>query len=97
VGNTTPVGQLLRELRERRGESLRGAAKDLGVDPSYLSKVERGSKPLPERLKPRIADYYDADPEELTIAEGLVPVDIAEILLEHPEVIAELRERYGSS
>jgi transcriptional regulator with XRE-family HTH domain len=97
VERTKPIGQLLRELREQRGESLRGAARNLGVDPSYLSKVERGDKPLPEALRPRLADYYDANPEELAIAEGLVPADIASILLEHPEVIAELRQRYGSS
>src|SRR6218665_2616920 len=94
VGQTKPLGHLLRELREQRGESLRGAAKSLGVDPSYLSKVERGAKPVPERLRPKLASYYDTSSEELAIAEGLVPTDIASILLEHPELIDELRKRY---
>lgn len=97
VGQTQPLGHLLRELREQRGESLRGAAKSLEIDPSYLSKVERGTKPLPERLRPRLAAYYDTSPEELAIAEGLVPADIAALLLKHPEVIDELRKRYGPS
>lgn len=97
VGQTQPLGQLLRELREERGESLRAAAKSLEIDPSYLSKVERGTKPLPERLRPRLAAYYDTSPEELAIAEGLVPADIATLLLKHPEVIDELRKRYGPS
>jgi transcriptional regulator with XRE-family HTH domain len=90
------VGDLLRKLRTERGQSLRGAARDLGVDPSYLSKVERGQKPLPETLKDQVTDYYDADPDQLDVALGTMPPDVAQILAEHPEAIEELRQRYGS-
>jgi transcriptional regulator with XRE-family HTH domain len=89
------VGDLLRRLRTEKGHSLRGAAQDLGVDPSYLSKVERGQKPLPSTLRSRVSDYYGADPDELSAAEGSVPTDIARILAEHPQAIEELRRRYG--
>jgi hypothetical protein len=96
MADTSPaVGHLLRQLRTERGQSLRGAARDLGVDPSYLSKVERGQKPLPEALKRAVGDYYDADPDELDVASGEFPADIARILAEHPEAIEELRKRYG--
>ena len=57
---STAVGELLRSLRTERGESLRGVASELGVDPSYLSKVERGQKPLPESLRNKVTDYYGA-------------------------------------
>jgi len=96
MADTSPaVGRLLRRLRTERGQSLRGAARDLGVDPSYLSKVERGHKPLPETLKWAASDYYNADPDELDVASGELPVDVARILAEHPEAIQDLRKRFG--
>jgi transcriptional regulator with XRE-family HTH domain len=92
---TKAVGDLLRQMRTERGRSLRSAASDLGVDPSYLSKVERGQKPAPTDLQARAADYYDIDSDELSIADGQVPADIREILVSHPEALEELRRRYG--
>lgn len=92
---STAVGDLLRRLRTERGQSLRGAARDLGVDPSYLSKVERGQKPLPEGLRRQVSDYYDTDSDRLEIASGAVPADVARILAEHPKAVEELRQRYG--
>jgi transcriptional regulator with XRE-family HTH domain len=89
------VGDLLRRMRTEKGRSLRGAAEDLGVDPSYLSKVERGQKPLPESLRRKATDYYEAHDEQLIVADGSVPADIARILAEHPEALDELRKRYG--
>lgn len=97
MGETTPVGEILRDLRRRRGESLRGAASGLGIDPSYLSKVERGEKPIASKLRGRLADYYDADAARLALAEGDLPPDVLRILAEHPEAMDELRERYGTS
>ena len=92
-----PIGSLLRELRAERGSSLRAAARDLGVDASYLSKVERGQKPLPEDLRDRAAVYYETDAERLAIAEGQIPSDILRILADHPEALEELRLRYAAS
>jgi len=97
VTETRPVGQLLRELRKTRGESLRSAASSLDMDPSYLSKVERGEKPLASALRGRLADYYDADAGRLAIAEGQLPADVLRILADHPEAIDDLRKRYGAS
>ena len=89
------MGQILRELRRRQGQSLRTAARDLGVDPAYLSRVERGSQPLSSELRSRAAVYYDSDPRSLAFAEGELPPDVLRILAEHPELIDELRSRYG--
>src|ERR1700754_2078122 len=92
---TRPVGQILRELRQQQGQSLRTAARDLGVDPSYLSRVERGTQPLSPELRGRAAAYYDSDPRRLSFAEGELPGDVLRILAEHPELGDELRSRYG--
>jgi transcriptional regulator with XRE-family HTH domain len=97
MGSTRPVGQILRELRQEHGQSLRTAARDLGVDPAYLSRVERGTQPPSSALRSRAATYYDSDPRRLAFAEGELPVDVLEILAKHPELIDELRGRYGQA
>ena len=38
----TESSQRLRAVREAQGRSLRSVAREAGVDPSYLSRVERG-------------------------------------------------------
>ncbi|GAB3684312.1 cupin domain-containing protein [Actinocorallia lasiicapitis] len=45
------LGARLRELREQSGRSLRSLAKDLGISPSAVSQIERGSmRPSVSRL-----------------------------------------------
>ena len=91
------MGELLRELRERRGRSLRGAAEDLGIDPAHLSRLERGLKNASQELRERAADYYSVTPDELALASGELPNDVVMILQEHPEMIDEIRDRYDVS
>jgi transcriptional regulator with XRE-family HTH domain len=94
---TRPLATLLRELRTRQGTTLRGAARDLGVDPSYLSRLERGEKPASGQMLERASRYYDVSLEELERAQGDLPDDVLEILLDHPEIIEQLRAKYGSA
>jgi len=89
------LATLLRSARERRGESLRGAARGLGVDASYLSRVESGGRRPSEEFRERASHYYDLDNDAATLAAGSVPPDIAEILREHPDLIDKLRRDYG--
>ncbi len=93
---TRPLSELLRELREERGSSLRAAAKDLGVDPSYLSRLERGEKAASPQLLRKAASYYEVPEEELALAEGKLPADVIEILRAHPDLIDRIRTEYGS-
>jgi transcriptional regulator with XRE-family HTH domain len=93
---STPLAKLLRDLRARQGSSLRAAARDLGVDPAHLSRLERGGKPASDNMLERAARYYDISLEELERAQGELPDDVVGILLQHPEVIDQLREKYGS-
>jgi transcriptional regulator with XRE-family HTH domain len=97
MAQTRPLADLLRELREAQGRSLRGAARDLGVDAAYLSRVERGKQSASRDVVSRAAVYYGVPQERLDAARGDVPADIADILGQHPELIDELRARYGSS
>jgi len=92
---TKPIGELLRELREQRGETLRKAAEDLGVDAAHLSRLERGLKSPSTDLRRRAASYYAVSADELSVASGELPEDIVKILLANESLIAELRERYA--
>jgi len=90
------LAELLREVRESKGVSLRGAARDLGVDASYLSRVERGDKSASASVLDRAAQYYDLPRERFELANGALPKDIVEILQANPQLVAELRNSYGS-
>jgi transcriptional regulator with XRE-family HTH domain len=92
-----PLHELLRELRERDGRSLRAAAKDLDVSPAYLSRVERGHKRASSAMLGRASSYYEVPAELLALSHGEVPRDIVTILQNHPELLEELRGRYGTS
>ncbi len=92
---TQPLSTLLRELRERQGASLRAVARELHVDPAYLSRLERGQKPASDRVLERAANYYDVPVEQLTMARGELPADVVAILVERPDLIEKLRNEYG--
>jgi transcriptional regulator with XRE-family HTH domain len=94
VGDADSVAELLRRIRSERGESVREVARRVGVDASYLSRVERGEKVPSPAFRQRLAKNYDFPPDAIELASGGVPSDIAEILRQHPEVLAELRLRY---
>jgi transcriptional regulator with XRE-family HTH domain len=91
------LNSLLRDLRDSRGESLRSAARALGVDPSHLSRIERGEKYPSRDLQERVARHYDVNPDDLAIAHGRVPADILAILQKHPDIMRDLRRRYGDA
>jgi transcriptional regulator with XRE-family HTH domain len=96
VPDTPGINALLRRLREDAGVSLRGAAADIGVAPSFLSRVERGERALSPDLRQRVANYYDVDEEDLELASGQIPDDIVAILRTNPTLIDDLRMRFGS-
>lgn len=88
---------LLRDLRESNGRTLRQAAKDLDVNPAYLSRVERGEKPASQAIQDRLAAYYEVEPEVIRIASGQFPADVVQILQDNPEAMDLLRKKYGAS
>ena len=95
MSETAGAARLLRQLREGRGQTLRSAAGDLGVAPSHLSRWERGEKAPSGDLQQRAADYYGVDADVLGLEAGRVPEDVLDILRAHPELLVELRTRFG--
>lgn len=89
-------GPYIRRRREARRQtdarfSVRQVAARVGVEPSYLSKVERGSEPPPSEARIRaLADDLGEDPDVLLALAGKVSSDLQAIILRRPALMAEL-------
>lgn len=84
------IGDRLRAEREARQLSVRRVAGDLGVSPSYLSKVERGEETPSEGFIGQIARYYGLNEDVLLAMVGKVSARLQAIILKHPEVFSAL-------
>ncbi len=91
-----PFGSFLREQRLAKAVddpsfSLRKLADRVGIQPSYLSKIERGTQAPPgEETICRIADELGLDRDALLALAGKVSADLLEVILERPTLVAEL-------
>ena len=62
------VGEMIRRLREEKGEPLRVLAAHLQVDQAVMSKIETGQrKPTKEQVE-KLAKYFGADKKQMLIA-----------------------------
>ncbi len=92
----TQFGNHLREARERlkRGDreySLRKVAVRVGVEPAYLSKIERGDvAPPSEATTVKLAQELGEDPDVLLAMAGKVSSDLQEVIRKRPKLFAEL-------
>ncbi len=91
-------GDILRSLRTGVGLGIKKLAPELGVNYTYLSKLEnRGVRPSEDFVR-RVARYFAYDEEQLLMAAGRIPEDILNILRENPEdAIQFLRQRFRRS
>jgi transcriptional regulator with XRE-family HTH domain len=89
-------GDFVREVREalRRREprySVRQVAARIGVQPSYLSKVERGDVgPPSENTIVRLAEDLGEDPDVMLALAGKVSSDLLEAIRKRPRLFADL-------
>jgi HTH-type transcriptional regulator, competence development regulator len=89
-------GEFIRKRREEKRAadadfSLRRVAAAIGVEPSYLSKIERGEQPPPsEETIVALAAALDEDPDVLLALAGKVSKDLQAIIRKRPKVFAEL-------
>ncbi len=88
----TFVGTARRRLREAdRRYSLRQVARRIGVEPGYLSKIERGRvAPPSEAATVRLAKELNEDPDVLLALGGKVSTDLQEIIRKRPRLFAQL-------
>lgn len=92
----THFGNAVKEVRERlrredRRFSLRQVALRVGIEPAYLSKIERGQVPPPsEATTVRLAEELSQDPDVLLALAGKVSGDLQAIIRKRPKLFAEL-------
>ncbi|MCY4115205.1 MAG: helix-turn-helix transcriptional regulator [Chloroflexi bacterium] len=85
----TASRQRLRESDRRY--SLRQVARRIGVEPSYLSKVERGQvAPPSEATTVRLAKELGQDPDVFLAMAGKVSRDLQDVICKRPALFAEL-------
>ena len=78
------LGELIRRSRDAKGWSIRHTAQVVGVDHTWLSRVERGLREPDDEVLVRLAVALERDVAELLAARGdLPPIDVY------------LRARYG--
>src|SRR6266850_7016569 len=91
------LGRFLRKCRvekqskEGNAFSLRQLAGRIGVEPSYLSKIERGLEPRPSEETTRaLALELSEDPDVLLAMAGKVSRDLQDIIRKRPQLFAQL-------
>lgn len=85
-------GERLRELRKHKGLSQRDLAGLVGIDFTYLSKIEVGRMDPPsEAVIRKLAHSLGADADELINLAGKVPKELKAVLGENPQAVELLR------
>ena len=89
-------GKYLRKKREQRKAadpsfSVRRLAARIEIEPSYLSKIERGQQPPPsEQTIAALARELEEDPDMLLALAGKVSGELQAIIRRRPTLFAEL-------
>lgn len=89
-------GSYIRDRREKRRRddprfSVRQVADRIGVEPSFLSKVERDEVPPPSEEKiVALARDLDEDADVLLAMAGKVSSDLQRVIRRRPELFAAL-------
>ena len=93
---TTSFGKYLRKRRlallaKDGNYSLRRVARASGLEPSFLSKIERDVAPPPsERKIKALARAIGEVPDILLALAGKISTDLQEVILKRPRLFAEL-------
>ena len=89
-------GEYIRKHREDlksedRRFSVHQVAQRIGVEPAYLSKIERGDVAPPSEAKIRaLAEELGEDTDMLLAMAGKVSSDLQEIIRKRPQLFADL-------
>ena len=92
----TQFGPTVREIREHlrrddRRYSVRQVAQRVGIEPAYLSKIERGEvAPPSEATTVRLAQELGQDPDVMLALAGKVSADLQAIIRRRPRLFADL-------
>jgi transcriptional regulator with XRE-family HTH domain len=90
-------GERLRELRKAKGLNQKELADKVGIDFTYLSKLENGRRFSPkEKIILALAKVLEADSDELLVLAKRMPRDLAErVDLETIRMLRSLTRQVG--
>lgn len=89
-------GKHIKSLRENlykndKSFSLRGLAKKAQIQPSYLSKIERGlQQPPGEESIKRLSKSLNEDPDVLLALAGKISTELQTIILKRPQLFSKI-------
>lgn len=87
-------GERLRELRKAKNLSQRALAEKIGIDFTYLSKVESEKLDFAqypsEGLIRKLAEALKADVDELLLLAKKIPPDIRDRVIERPDAFRKI-------
>ena len=89
-------GKFLRRLRKQQKKTQRDLAREVGVNYTYLSKVENdtpGFSTVSEGTLRKLAGALDVDSDEMITRAGKVPSDVKRMLVDDFSLIKEIRNR----
>jgi transcriptional regulator with XRE-family HTH domain len=86
-------GQIIRELREKNGDTREELANKLELSESGLGKYERDERRIKPELLKQIADLYNVKLSSLFGEEGVMPEELKNIGAEWITFIKEMKER----
>ena len=92
-------GKILREIREEGNISLRGLAKETGLDAAYLSRVERELNPAPkaeviQKIAQTLCNIQQLDTAECEKLKRTL-LKSSEQLADHSDLIRDLKHRFA--
>lgn len=92
---TNTFGKILRELRRSKGVSQRELAAKVGVDFSYISKLENDRLPPPAAdTIMRICEVLTIPTDELLGITGKIPTKVKKMLSSSPSAIGFIQQAY---
>lgn len=91
---TMTFGQRVRQIRKSRKLTLRALASQVGINFTYLSKIENGKLDFSEypsgRLIRKLAAALGGDADELLLLAEKVPDGIRKRVIQRPDVFRKL-------
>ena len=89
-------GEIIRELRLKKGLTIKDVAEKIGVHYVFLSRLERNMEKPAEDTVVKLANLleYENDVNILIASFGRVPKSIEKIILDDPELINQLPQFY---
>lgn len=83
-GSSSSLGQRIRQARIASNRSLRAAARELSLSPSYMNDIEFDRRVPSESVLLQIADLFGLDPDQLLGAAGRVGAHAEAYLKDNP-------------